>query len=236
MLLAILLRKSACSDSSPTFYWMHIHYTHGQWCCRSSSKSAVSSLDRLRSTGFTSGASTQNKISNPLQDLLPPPGNCLSPQEQMNSRSGLFHVCPSHSVNHVTLLNMTSLNSEIPLHYGRPPELCHTLKFMNTAVWFYSWIFTKTVFLFPREKYVCVCVCGCLILIHMHQQVIRDCCASLSWEAAFHLFLKCSREWFFSFLIQLLKLAMQLSKVPITKKKARLNGKLQNRVIKYGGS
>lgn len=65
------LWKPGFPGSCSTFYQMHIHYTHGQWCRRSRSKSAVSSLDPLRSTGFTSGATTRRRAPTLLQDQTP---------------------------------------------------------------------------------------------------------------------------------------------------------------------
>lgn len=99
----------------------------------------------------------------------------------MNSRYS--SVCPAAS----------TWWTQVPL---QSPYSAVTINFMNTACHFIFRIFTKTVVVSYRQICVCNWVCARLILIHMHQQVIRDCCASLSWEVAFHLFLKCSRKRF----------------------------------------
>ena len=143
-------RKSGGSDSSATFYWLHIHYTHGQWCCRGSSSSnpAVSFSDRLRSKSFTSGGGTQNAASPRPPSQGQPAGNYHSPCEQVS--------CPAKLI---VLYKITPT-----FHYNRSLLLkCHhTLKFMNPVFfWFYIRIFTKIWFCFHGERFLCVTVCAC---------------------------------------------------------------------------
>ena len=142
-------------DSCSTFSWMHIHYTHGQWCRRRGSKSALSSLDRLRSTGFTSGATTKKRIYGPQQQDRTP-GNHL-PALWTNE----FQIC------FISLLSLPSSQpgdiaqhdaaKTLRFHYRRPRERC--LEFMNTAFWFHSWNF-HCVFVSCGRACVCVHTVG----------------------------------------------------------------------------
>lgn len=116
---AFFLQESGCSDSSSTFHLVDIHYTHGRWCCRGSSslKSAVSFLERLRSTDFTSAARAQNTVSSPIQGHAL--GNCLSPQgRKKEARFALFHVHLPGPAKPVTRLNMASMYSDTKLQFS----------------------------------------------------------------------------------------------------------------------
>lgn len=172
---AFFLRESGCSDSSSTFHLVDIHYTHGRWCCRGSSslKSAVSFLERLRSTSFTSAARAQNTVSSPI--LGHALGNCLSPQGRKKEKNPdllyFMSTCPvlpnlSHDSTWrqcTPTLNYTSVDSED----------CHSWRFFNPAFWFYIKIFTKNNSWFPGERFVHgvrlgVCVCACVLVPHSH--------------------------------------------------------------------
>ncbi len=159
----------------------------------------MSSLDLLWSTGFTFCSTTQRRICrNKLQGIAFHGRNKWIPD--------LRHFTSVHPFMS-TWWHCSMLKSEIPLK-----STSWVLEYSEIQGHGFQVLLSEyslRLCLFPVDRYECLCVCASVcasFLIHMHQQVIRDCCASLSWEAAFHLFLKCSVEWFCSRLMKLMKL------------------------------
>lgn len=199
----------------------------------------VPPLDCLRSTGFTSDATTQNRIStHPIAG--PPYWELPFATESINSRSASFHICLSHPVNHVTLLNMTSLNSEIPLQCSWPPARGPTLKFMNTAFCFFFLYleYSLTMCFCFLEKRVYVCERAPKLWVpHSHSYAsasyqgllclieLRSCfpfISQMQWRVILLLPNKTYKTGYTAF------------KTSTNKKKARLIGQLRNRIMKYG--
>lgn len=166
---------------------MHIHYTHGQRLSqRRQQVSCVlirpAAVHRFHIWCYYEERSARPTTAGPSPWEPPPPPGTNEFQSCFISPPSVPSCQPGDIAQH-------DMAKTLRLHYSRPREHCQILKFMNTAICFYS--------------LVCVCV------FHSHSYAsasYQGCCASLSWEAAFHLFLKFSEERFCSCLTKLEKL------------------------------